>query len=336
MIKKNKGKFVPDERLGAFKDKKDSRDFRLSSIQKDKSTPKYFCVGDDFDSKDQDSRGSCTSQAQAHHKEKQEDIKIAARPIMAWTKELEGNTKYGAYTRNTFKIVKRKGCCEERLCPEPGPNMSWEEYIDVNNIPPECEKQAYKYKSKSYWRVDNSIEKLKQAIHQNKISVVCSMAWFPEFNHPKPDGMLPNFNERGNYAGHAVEIKGWDDKKSAFIVKNSWGEDYGKKGDFLLPYDFFYKVVWDLWCSLDIPENLPVDNRYGQERTWPYYALEKAMAFNPWVRKKIKRKPNNREIKGLIYGKHPYENVFAGAIGDKWLYMTQPEYLKKKKQKKVN
>jgi hypothetical protein len=56
------------------------------------------------------------------------------------------------------------------------------------------------------------------------------------------------------------------------------------------------------------------------------------MAFNPWLRKKIKRPPNNREIKGLVYGRHPYENVFEGAIDDKWLYLTYPEYLKKQKK----
>lgn len=331
MIRKNKN-FLPDERFGALKDKKDKRDFRLSSIQKDASLPTYFCLGDDFKSKDQHSRGSCTSQAQAHHKERQEDIPIGARPIMAWTKELEGNTNYGAYTRNTFKVVKKIGCCKEKVCPEPSPSMSWEEYIDTKNLPNDCKEKAKEHRSKSYWRVDKDINKVKQAIYKNKNSVVISMAWFREFNNPKQDGTLPDYDKKGNYGGHAVEIKGWDDKKDSFIVKNSWGEGWGKNGDFLLPYDFFDDVVWDLWTSLDIPENLPVDERYGQERKWYYYNLEKAMAFNPWLRMKIKRPPNNREIKGLVYGRHPYENVFEGAIDDKWLYLTYPEYLKKQEK----
>lgn len=337
MTLKKRKNFLLDERMGTFKDKKDRRDLRLSGIQRDVAIPNYFCLSDDFDSKNQDNRGSCTSQAQAHHKEKQEKVKIGARPIMAWTKNLEGNTKYGAHTRNTFKIVNKIGCTKEEFFPEPGVNMSWEEYIDVNNLPEGAKEKASEHKSKSYWRVDNSINKVKQAIYRNKNSVVVSMAWFSEFNRPNSDGMLPDYNKNGKYGGHAIEIKGWDEKKKAFIGKNSWGEQWGKDGDFLLPYDFFDDVVWDIWCSLDIPaKDLPVDEFYGQERTWGKYIMEKAVAFNPWLRKKIKRAPNNREIKGLVYGYYPYEYVFEGVIDDKWLYITYPEYKKKQKENKIS
>lgn len=39
--------------------------------------------------------------------------------------------------------------------------------------------------------------------------------------------------------GHAVVCVGFDDEKQAFIVRNSWGADWGDKGYFYMPYEFF-------------------------------------------------------------------------------------------------
>lgn len=39
--------------------------------------------------------------------------------------------------------------------------------------------------------------------------------------------------------GHAVTCVGYDDEKQAFLVRNSWGNDWGQGGYFWMPYDFF-------------------------------------------------------------------------------------------------
>lgn len=322
--------------LGAKRDKKDRRDLRLSGIVGAAEIQKQrFVLDDQFEPNNQYQRGSCTSQAQAHHKERQEKKEISARFIMALTKQLEGNTNYGAYTRNTFKIVNKFGACDELLYPESAPSVSWEEYIDVNKIPENCFKEAEKHKSKSYWRVDKELEATRQALVTNRNSIVVSMAWYKEFNRPE-NGFLPT--TYSNYVGgHAVELKGFDDFKEVFVFKNSWGPNWdGAEGYFDISYDMFINgksksrsLVWDLWCSLDYPENLPVDDFYGIKRTWQSFMREKSMAFNPWLRSKIGRLPNNREVKGLAYGFYPFEAIFRGSVGDAWLYMTYPEYLQK-------
>jgi C1A family cysteine protease len=39
--------------------------------------------------------------------------------------------------------------------------------------------------------------------------------------------------------GHAVVGVGYDDEKQAFLIRNSWGQDWGQGGYFWMPYDFF-------------------------------------------------------------------------------------------------
>jgi hypothetical protein len=315
----------------AKRDKRDKRDFRASGIVPTLlDIPKQVFILDElFPPKHQFSRGSCTAQAQSHHKERQEKKASAARFIMAETKRLENNTEYGAYTRDSFTVVKNVGACSEELYPEPAPDMSWEEYIDVSKIPEECYKDAKQHKSQSYWRVEKDLTEIKSLLLQRKekdTSIVCSMAWYKEFNRPN-NGQLP-IAFTGNGSGHAVELKGWDDFQEYLIFKNSWGTGWGDGGYFYMPFSIFNKVIWDLWTSMDLPEDLPVDNYYGEKRTWSNYMLEKSFAFNPWLFKQIGRLPNNREIKGLAYGKWDFETIFRGVNGDMWLKITKPEAIK--------
>ena len=311
----------------AKRDKKDRRDYRASGIVPTLlDIPKQvFNLEELFPPKNQFSRGSCTSQAQTHHKERQEKKACAARFVMALTKKLENNTEYGAYTRNSFAVVKNNGVCSEELYPEPDPGMSWEEYIDVSKIPQKCYEDAKQHKSQSYWRVEKNIDEIKSLLLQNKDSIVCSMAWHREFNGAAY-GILP-VNFTGDGSGHAVELKGWDDFKEHLIFKNSWGQ-WGGKGFFYMPFSIFDKVVWDLWTSIDLPDDLPVDNYFGEKRNWASYMREKSVAFSPWIFKKIGRLPNNREIKALAYGFWSADSVFTGKVGDIWLKMTKPEATK--------
>ena len=49
--------------------------------------------------------------------------------------------------------------------------------------------------------------------------------------------------------GHAVMAAGYDDKKKAVLVRNSWGTDWGIKGYFWMPYDYISssKLASDFW-----------------------------------------------------------------------------------------
>jgi hypothetical protein len=205
--------------------------------------------------------------------------------------------------------------------------MSWEEYIDHSRITEAMLKKAENHKSQSFWRVENNPIAIKAVLKEHNNSIEMSMDWYTEFNNPGTDGKLSE--TFSNYiGGHAVEIVGIDDFQEEIHCKNSWGKSWGNNGFFKMSFATFNKVVMDLWTSLDIPADLSVDNYYGLKRNWASYLRERAVAFNPWLIKKIGRLPNNREIKGLAYGYWDFESVFLGKNGDIWLHYNKPEAIK--------
>ena len=57
---------------------------------------------------------------------------------------------------------------------------------------------------------------------------------------------MPLKNEKDN-GGHAVLAVGYNDESQCLIVRNSWGEEWGDKGYFYLPYEYAEKLADDFW-----------------------------------------------------------------------------------------
>ena len=49
---------------------------------------------------------------------------------------------------------------------------------------------------------------------------------------------LPNTSSERLVGGHAVLAVGFDNAKQAFLVRNSWGKDWGLAGYFWMPYAY--------------------------------------------------------------------------------------------------
>jgi C1A family cysteine protease len=59
---------------------------------------------------------------------------------------------------------------------------------------------------------------------------------------------MPKPNEQ-MIGGHAVLCIGYDNTKQALIVRNSWGDQWGDKGYFYMPYSFATNtdLTTDFW-----------------------------------------------------------------------------------------
>lgn len=80
---------------------------------------------------------------------------------------------------------------------------------------------------------------IKEAIM--KYGSVISSIYMPTdyiYNESKPLVYIPSKDTIPT--NHAVNIIGWNDSKECWIVKNSWGKDWGNKGTFNVSYKDFY------------------------------------------------------------------------------------------------
>jgi C1A family cysteine protease len=60
--------------------------------------------------------------------------------------------------------------------------------------------------------------------------------------------LMPDKSEQ-LLGGHAVVLCGYDDETKRFLVRNSWGEEWGQAGYFTLPYEYVTdpNLASDFW-----------------------------------------------------------------------------------------
>ena len=82
--------------------------------------------------------------------------------------------------------------------------------------------------------VDHDITTMKQALIDHGPLVIC-IHFLKDFFYYLGGVYKPRFGGHGG--GHVVTIVGYDDSRSCWIVKNSWGTKWGVKGWFRMAYD---------------------------------------------------------------------------------------------------
>lgn len=149
------------------------------------------------------------------------------------------STTRGMYPSEALKTVKQTGYVYYNTLPG---NREVPHVIEiVNSRLDELTEEASHKKIVSYARL-KSIYDIKEAIYLLKSPVlVCinidekglkldpnGVAYVPE----TPDG------------GHAVICYGWNE--TGFLIQNSWGVTWGKKGVFILPYEYEITEAWSI------------------------------------------------------------------------------------------
>lgn len=72
--------------------------------------------------------------------------------------------------------------------------------------------------------------------------------------------------------GHAITIIGWDDSEDAYIIKNSWGENYGKNGDGTARIP--KSAIREVYLLMYEPIELPFEDVSGTD--WFYDGVKQA------------------------------------------------------------
>lgn len=220
--------------MGWKKDKRDERDF-LFPVQAYK-VPDFFVIGNLAKVRDQGNVGSCVGfgiggalTTLAKLLNVYEDW-FSPTWIYNGARLLNGDLKYdvGAYPRLAFKFLKDHGCLLEDFRPykhvfDPTDPLSWG-----------VEKEAAKWPLFEYTRVVDGVEGLCQALALGQ-PVALGSPWFYSWMDIGSDGMLPERYD-SIAGGHATYLYGFDRVKKVFFGQNSWGEEWGDRGRFQMPF----------------------------------------------------------------------------------------------------
>lgn len=273
-----------ERKYGCIKQKEDKRDFiyKAPSLKLTLSLPKYVDLRV-YDSpvQDQGGLGSCTACATTSALQLL-DIKDERPSSMFWANivyffvRVYRRLKY-VWFRDWYKVFSKNlsrlfvyynaraiwgttdedsGCCIRDaikslaslgVCPE----KEWQYNNRFNTKPSDsCYQHALKHTVSEY-RAITSLDDMKACIASG-YPFVFGFLVYSSFDTGDMNKTaivpLPKPEEECR-AAHAVMAVGYDDDKKYFIVRNSWGVMWGKRGYFYMPYDYVSdpELCWDFW-----------------------------------------------------------------------------------------
>jgi C1A family cysteine protease len=215
----------------------DIRDYKVAVTQEE--FPDTFSLPE-VTVKNQGSTGSCVAHACAsvveYHNKRQENTDTVFSTEFIYGYRPAGYyVGEGMYVRNALKTLREVGDCP--LADLTGNNKCPEAMQAVEARVEELKDKAYPHRISTYARV-NTAEEIKQAL-MNFGYVVVSMPWHKDYK--LRDGVYTyTSNDTSGY--HCVVIYGWDER--GWLVQNSWGSGWGKKGKFVVPFDFKWIEAW--------------------------------------------------------------------------------------------
>lgn len=140
----------------------------------------------------------------------------------------------GAEIRDGIKSINTQGVC---------PESQWPYDISKFAIKPDdnCYQVATGHKSLQYKKVNQSLGQLKACLISG-LPFVFGINVYSSFESDDvaSNGIvpMPDTSTEELEGGHAVICVGFDESNQWFIVRNSWGPNWGDKGYFYLPYQY--------------------------------------------------------------------------------------------------
>lgn len=180
--------------------------------------------------------GSCTANAVAGHldfnrKKQGEEFMTPSRLFIYYNERADDGdveSDGGSSIRESVKTVTKKGAC---------PETEWPYIVDDFDLEPlpHCYEDAVKFEALKYVRLPQSEIAFKSCLAQG-FPFVVGISVYESFMDKKPVKTLPKRSE-SIMGGHAVMIVGYT-KEGHWIMRNSWGEEWGDKGYCYLPKEY--------------------------------------------------------------------------------------------------
>lgn len=148
----------------------------------------------------------------------------------------------GTWPHTALKLMDNIGLVQETDFPFPTAQEQSDETVFmkmVAEVPSnDLIEKAKKNRLITGYKSVASVSAMKKSVADG-MPVVFAIAVFNSISETKADGVIPMPRENEEMVGgHAILCVGYNDAKRQFIVRNSWGSDWGDHGYGYLPYDY--------------------------------------------------------------------------------------------------
>ncbi len=196
---------------------------------------------------DQGSLGSCTANALVSIVGYDRKDLFGSRLFLYYNERMiigTINEDTGAYLSDGIQTLQTYGLCQE---------TSWPYDISKFAIKPpdNCYTEALNNQALIVENIDNTISAMKTSLANNEPFVV-GIVVYSSFitSRANKTGVVPLPSKKDYIlGGHAVVCVGYNDNTKMWIMRNSWGTNWGDKGYFYLPYAYLTNdsLSSDLW-----------------------------------------------------------------------------------------
>ncbi len=151
----------------------------------------------------------------------------------------------GGWYSNVFEFFKSRGPVDEKVFPYAAADKQC-----VSKKQLASRVSAYGWVMGREWSAYTPVDKIKEAICKYGPIAACVKVT-PAFQ-AYAGGI---FDEHAKCSGpedmnHAIVLVGWDDSKKAWLLRNSWGTEWGEKGYMWIEYDCNNVGVYAVWMSV--------------------------------------------------------------------------------------
>lgn len=202
---------------------------------------------------DQGQLGSCTANAISaaiefdQMKQQLANVFAPSRLFIYYNERvMEGTvaTDSGAQIRDGIKSVGQQGVCPE-------PEWPYDPAQFAKKPAQKCYQDAKANRAVSYQRVTQDLNQMKGCLASGFPFVFGFTVYDSFMTKQVADtghAPMPATTEQV-IGGHAVMTVGYDDAQQWFIVRNSWGDGWGMRGYFTLPYTYLLQsgLASDFW-----------------------------------------------------------------------------------------
>ncbi|MBD2743284.1 C1 family peptidase [Coleofasciculus sp. FACHB-1120] len=155
----------------------------------------------------------------------------------------------GATLRNCIQVLRKMGACSELTWPY-HPERLFHRPHD------QAYEEATQFLIDDAERIDVDLYAMKHCLAEG-YPFAFGLQLFDSFMREGNKGIpMPNPEREESQGGHAMLCVGYSDKDRVFVVRNSWGTNWGDKGYCYIPYDYMTNPEYcdDCWTIRSVTD----------------------------------------------------------------------------------